>query len=430
MSKRVTVGAGALGALLAAPGAAQADDFNVTNLNDEGSGSLRQAVLDANDNDGTDRILFKSKLSGTIELSSGELRVYDAVQILGPGARKLTLNAGPSERVFYTHSHADDPVTISGLTLTGGNTGGGGAIFNYHTDPLRLERVTITGNFAEAVGGAISNSQASLAIESSTISDNTVDSGEPFNFGYGGGIFATLSEVTIVNSTISGNDSNQDGGGVYFTDGTDSSLRHVTITDNSADDDGGGLYANNGTLDVVASVVAGNTAPDEDDDLYVNDDFSFAFSLIGITSEDPPADELSGAGNILGSNPKLKPLKNNGGPTNTHAFKKSPLKNKVPKSESETKDQRGAKRKGKGDIGAYELVKCEGVIVNRVGTGKKDKLKGTKKADGILGLGGNDKLAGKKGKDGLCGGKGKDKLKGGPGNDKLDGGPGKDKEVQ
>jgi hypothetical protein len=42
---------------------------------------------------------------------------------------------------------------------------------------------------------------------------------------------------------------------------------------------------------------------------------------------------------------------------------------------------------GKGDIGAYELVKCQGVIVNRVGTAKKDKLKG------------------------------------GPGEDKLDGGP-------
>jgi Ca2+-binding RTX toxin-like protein len=111
-------------------------------------------------------------------------------------------------------------------------------------------------------------------------------------------------------------------------------------------------------------------------------------------------------------------LRNNGGPTDTHAFKKSPVRNKVSKSQSEQKDQRGAKRTGKGDIGAYELVKCEGVVVNRVGTGKKDKLRGTNKADGMLGLGGNDKLLGKKGKDGLCGGKGKDKLKGGPGKDK------------
>ena len=54
------------------------------------------------------------------------------------------------------------------------------------------------------------------------------------------------------------------------------------------------------------------------------------------------------------------------------------------------------------------------MIVNRVGTAGKDKLKGTKKKDGMLGLGGNDKLKGKKGKDGLCGGKGKDKLIGGP----------------
>jgi hypothetical protein len=177
---------------------------------------------------------------------------------------------------------------------------------------------------------------------------------------------------------------------------------------------------------VSATIVADNSADNDGDDVYVEGPVDFAFSLI----EEPDPETITGQGNLLSVDPKLKPLKNNGGPTDTHAFKKSPAKNKVPKSESEKKDQRGAKRKGKGDIGAYELVKCEGVIVNRVGTAKKDKLKGTKKSDGILGLGGNDKLAGKKGKDGLCGGKGKDKLKGGPGKDKLDGGPGKDKEVQ
>jgi hypothetical protein len=441
MSNRTSIGVGiSLGAIMAVPATAQADDLKVTNLNDEGPGSFRQAIEDANNDTDPDRILFKSKLSGTIELfPTGPLAIYGGdLTIKGPGARKLTVDAGGDSRVLAVYSVVKGTppldVTISGLTITGGSgegyqSGLGGGILNYGADSeLTLKQVTVTGNEAiEAGGGIASIEGAELAVNSSTVSGNTVDSGVAFDRGYGGGIYGLDSEVTITNSTISGNDSNQDGGGVYFTGATSAALRQVTITDNEAADDGGGLYARGDDLDVLGTIVADNSAPGEDDDLYVHTDFSFSFSLIG----DPDDTGLtSDDGNIIGPDPNLKPLMNNGGPTNTHAFKKSPAKNKVPKSESEKKDQRGAKRKGKGDIGAYELVKCEGVIVNRVGTGKKDKLKGTKRKDGILGLGGNDKLSGKKGKDGLCGGRGKDKLKGGPGKDKLDGGPGKDKEIQ
>jgi hypothetical protein len=442
MGRRTTVGTGiSLGAIMALPASAQAEDIKVTNLNNAGAGSLRQAILDANADADADRILFKSKLSGTIELTTmgAELEIYGGdLKLVGPGARKLTVDANGGQKVFGIYSVADGapPIeaTISGLTVTGGNGEGyidglGGGILNYGGDSeLTLKQVTVTGNEAiEAGGGIASIEGAELAVNSSTVSGNTVDSGVAFDRGYGGGIYGLDSDVTITNSTISGNQASQDGGGTYFTFGSDTTLRHVTIVDNEAADDGGGLYSRAGALDVIATVVADNDAPGTDQDVYVHDDFEFAFSLV----EEPDDTGLSSAGgNIVGQDPKLKPLKNNGGPTDTHAFKKSPAKNKVPKSESEKKDQRGAKRKGKGDIGAYELVKCEGVVVNRIGTGKKDKLKGTKKKDGILGLGGNDKLAGKKGRDGLCGGKGKDTLKGGPGKDKLDGGPGKDKEVQ
>jgi Ca2+-binding RTX toxin-like protein len=88
-------------------------------------------------------------------------------------------------------------------------------------------------------------------------------------------------------------------------------------------------------------------------------------------------------------------------------------------------DQRGLPR-GACDIGAYELVFCRKVPVNRIGGPNKDSLTGTAGKDGILGLGGNDKLRGKGGSDGLCGGPGKDVLKGGGAKDRLDGGPGKD----
>jgi hypothetical protein len=444
MSRRTSVGAGiSLGALAVLPATAQADDIKVTNLNDDGAGSLRQALEDANADADLDRILFKSKLSGTIELTGVDLDIYRSLEIVGPGARRLAITREgtlqqPIFQVFTTNA-TPVGVTISGIAVTNTETKYNGAIGMYsYAGPmdLTLSRVTISGNTATGSqapslygdGGGVtakSDGLGDLTIENSTVSGNRAAQGH-----LGGGIFSRNVDVSIRSSTISGNGGVHDGGGVYvLADGATPSfsVRNSTVTGNNAYGSAAGGGLSEGGLPVSTlrgSIVAGNhdiddAAPDIDDGPW-----NVSFSLIGDTSGAGITDE---DGNLLGVDPKLKPLHNNGGPTNTHAFKKSPAKNKVPKNQSENKDQRGAKRKGKGDIGAYELVKCEGVIVNRVGTGKNDKLKGTKKKDGILGLGGNDKLSGKKGKDGLCGGKAEDKLKGGPGKDKLDGGPGKDK---
>jgi parallel beta-helix repeat protein len=423
------MGIGAIGTLLAFPAAAQAEDIPVTNLNDTGAGSLREALDEANTDSDLDRILFKSKLSGTIHLTAPLAFVFYPVNIVGPGARKVSVDAG-NYRHFIINSSADG-TTISGLTLTGGNTGDeGGAISSF--GDLTLSNTTVSGNTADAGGGGIhATFDSDLVIRSSTISGNIGGTG---GGDYGGGILVNDgAALSLIDSTVSGNSAGEDGGGIYITGGADSEIRNSTITANTAvEDDAGGVWAFDSPTSLRGTIVAGNEAGNGTHDLVsVNDPFTSAFSLIGDTTQSvvspPIVDE---GGNLFDVDPNLKPLKNNGGPTDTHAFKKSPVKNKIPKSQSEKKDQRGAPRKGKGDIGAYELVKCEGVVVNRVGTAGKDKLKGTKKKDGILGLGGNDKLSGKKGKDGLCGGSGKDKLKGGPGKDKLNGGPGKDKEIQ
>jgi Right handed beta helix region/RTX calcium-binding nonapeptide repeat (4 copies) len=429
MNKRITVGTGAsLGALLALPAAAQADDFNVTNVNDDGPGSFRAAVEAANADDGADRILFKSKLSGRIELQ-GDIELYGGdVEIVGPGARKVTLDGnggGPTVLFFGDFDSAPPSVaSISGLRFTGGDSGAGGGVSGIGVDlDLTISRATITGNSSTHGGGVYfgTDYDNNLVIDESTIAGNEA-------VVYGGGVYVNRADFTIRNTTISGNDA-QFGGGLAhrYNDEESIELLSSTVTGNEAGGSGGGIYENSGGVRIRGSIVAGNTAvgdptfPDMDDG-----DWPVSFSLIGDTGNSDIIDE---GGNFFDVDPKLKPLKDNGGPTDTHAFKKSPAKNAGP-SDAPSKDQRGAPRKGQPDIGAYEFTKCKGVVVNRVGTAKKDKLKGTKRKDGMLGLGGNDKLAGKKGKDGLCGGKGKDKLKGGPGKDKLDGGPGKDKEIQ
>jgi RTX calcium-binding nonapeptide repeat (4 copies)/Chlamydia polymorphic membrane protein (Chlamydia_PMP) repeat len=407
-----------LGAMLAATAAAQAENIPVTNLNDSGSGSLRGALNEANLDSDSDRLVFASKLSGTINLGAPLPVVFYPVDFAGPDARKVSIDAG-NFRHFIINSSADG-TAISGLTLRGGhaNADDGGSIASFAD--LTISDSTLSGNTADQGGGAIYAVGSELTIRSSTLHGNSAAF-------HGGAVYSRNDvDTRIADSTISGNTAGLDAGAVYkeYSGLGSLTISNSTLVRNQAGDNGGALYF--GPTQIEGSIVADNTAATNDGDIWGSGSFSGSFNLI----EDAGNVGQFGTGNIVGVDPNLKPLKNNGGPTDTHAFKKSPAKNKLPKAETPKSDQRGAKRKGKGDIGAYELVKCEGVIVNRVGTAKKDKLKGTKKKDGILGLGGNDKLSGKKGKDGLCGGKGKDKLKGGPGKDKLDGGPGKDKEVQ
>src|SRR5262245_11815611 len=98
--------------------------FTVTNKLDSGPGSLRQAVLDANGNPGSDTIVFAKNVSGTIKLTSGELFITDSVTINGPGARNLAVSGNDANRVFDIATGLG--VAISGLTITHGFATGPG----------------------------------------------------------------------------------------------------------------------------------------------------------------------------------------------------------------------------------------------------------------------------------------------------------------
>ena len=72
--------------------AAGAATFTVTNTDDAGAGSLRQAILDANGNVGPDIIDFGPAAAGTITLADHLPHVSDDVDIQGPGADVLTVD--------------------------------------------------------------------------------------------------------------------------------------------------------------------------------------------------------------------------------------------------------------------------------------------------------------------------------------------------
>ena len=98
----------------------------VTNTNDSGPGSLRQALLDADDGD-----VIGFAVTGTIGLTSGELLVARNITISGPGAENLAVNGNGKSTVF--HIAPGETVTISGLTITNGDAArSGGGIHNEH----------------------------------------------------------------------------------------------------------------------------------------------------------------------------------------------------------------------------------------------------------------------------------------------------------
>src|SRR5687768_17008647 len=82
---RAGLGAIALMAALAFAATAPAADFTVSNTSDTGSGSLRQAIVDANGTPGADRIVFNIVPGGsqTITLASGLPSVNEQTEIDG-----------------------------------------------------------------------------------------------------------------------------------------------------------------------------------------------------------------------------------------------------------------------------------------------------------------------------------------------------------
>src|SRR5512133_3800329 len=75
---------------------AYANIITVTNTNDSGPGSLRQALVDANDGD-----TIEFAVTGTIGLTSDELLVDKNVTISGPGSENLAVDANATYRVIH-----------------------------------------------------------------------------------------------------------------------------------------------------------------------------------------------------------------------------------------------------------------------------------------------------------------------------------------
>ena len=102
--------------VLASP--AWAATYTVSNTNDSGAGSLRQAIIDANTTTGEDTINFASSLSGqTITLTSSQLPpITDGAGLtIDGGSADITISGDNQYRVFEVVDGAK--LTLSNLTV-------------------------------------------------------------------------------------------------------------------------------------------------------------------------------------------------------------------------------------------------------------------------------------------------------------------------
>lgn len=283
--------------------------FTVTNTNDGGPGSFRQAVLDANTALGADIIDFA--VAGTIVLTTGELVIGDSVIVNGPGPANLTVSGNNASRIFRLDSVAPKTVAIGGMTLTGGNaSGNGGAILNGGGN-LQLANVRITGNTATGEGGAIYNayfgSGNELTIGYSEISYNFANKN--------GAIYFIGYILRIANSTIAFNTAT-DSVGAILLQFAEAEIRNSTIVGNSANFVGG-IQAQDSTLTLESTIVASNT-----DSTGINDINRLGANptnaINSLFHEDVTATSVingTNTGNLIGLSPVLEVLGNSGGQT-------------------------------------------------------------------------------------------------------------------
>jgi len=380
--------------------------YSVGTINSDHVMDLRSALTCANLNGPDDDTITLSAditlsdSDNTADGSNGLPVISSSITLDGDGftlARDTSFGCGIST-VNFRHFNISSTGTLnlSDITLQNGCASGvgdearGGAIRNVGT--LQLSDTLLLDNTAlDGIGGAL-YSTGTLAIVDSTLRQNessgggaianagsgeitrTTISHNVVNFGSGGGI-QNSSNLTLTNSTVSNNDASTQGGGILNETGANLNIRYSTVAANDAQNSGG-IDNDGGQLTLTGALLADNFASGIGG--YANDCVSTGTIIDGGHNLIENANCLSHNvnGNLVGVDPQLQPLANNGGGTQTHALLNgSPPVDAADNATCPADDQRQLARPadadGDGsatcDIGAFEIQ--TDLIVSNLGDG-------------------------------------------------------------
>jgi predicted outer membrane repeat protein len=360
---------------------------------------------------------------GAIAAGEGIFNSYPTVAVVDS-----TISGNTAEGdggAIYSGTH----VAVTGSQISGNSAGNGGGIAT--SKDLRVEASTISGNVATGDGGGIARAggkYGSLDVLDSRISGNSASHGGGLSFNRsaaadygarnaisgttisgndattsGAGLFlGTLEpsgQLAIARSTIAGNDAGSGtGGGMTIAGPIDGDLDVLdsTISGNSAATGAGATVLDDATFD--NSTIAANTAPSGAGGVFIGPPGEGDAARVGLNSTivaDNAQDDIAGgspgggfhltfslverpggapltqaadAPSLIGQDPQLGPLADNGGPTQTHLPARTSPAIEQGHGELGTTDQRGQPRvvdnnspnalNGDGtDIGAVELDK-------------------------------------------------------------------------
>ncbi len=232
----------------------------------------------------------------------------------------------------------------------------GGAIWSTTGNPT-IENNTFSKNAANGKGGAIYTSYYPFTILKNTFVENSAKYGGAI-YGYNYGSYS----LSIANNTFSKNMAMADGAALYFDSNSNKiSVFNNTLTLNNATQSGGGIFVKNSSVELRNNIIYGNVAAANPDisGTVVSGGNNIVGNISGTTGI------TNGSNNdMVGKDPLLVALADNGGATKTHALQPtSPAIDKGSDLACNTYlvrgyDQRGITRpQGEScDIGSYEYT--------------------------------------------------------------------------
>jgi hypothetical protein len=262
------------------------------------------------------------------------LTIGIGLNILGSSASTTIVDGGGLKTVV-TVSNATAHVTLSNVTIRNGRAGQGGGIYNngiltiggsiisgnsavgpvgsgggiFNAGTVTINNSTLSNNSGRGtasggLGGGIGNA-GTVTVNNSTFTGNSVSG--VFGAGFGGGI-GNSGTATVNNSTLSGNSATAWGGGI----GNEGNLTMNNSTISGNKESYGGVANYSGVVILQNSIVANNSGGN----CYARTTLtSNGYNL----SSDGTCD-FNNTGDRNNTDPKLGPLQNNGGPTQTMAL--------------------------------------------------------------------------------------------------------------